>query len=473
MPERGACHLTPQQPQWRFLSLFAGVGGFDLPLTRLGMECVGQVELDAGCRSVLARHFPEVPRHDDIRTTTSWWQAQGRPAVDLVCAGFPCQDLSVAGRRAGLAGPRSGLFFDLAGVIGAVRPGWVLLENVPGLLSSNQGRDFAAVLGTLVELGYGVSWRVLDSRYFGVPQRRRRVFLVGRRGGICPFQILFEPPGGRGDPAPRRPPPPAGAFPAAGGAGAARRHRPAGPRSDRVGADLEVTASLGHHGHSSPRGDGSDTLIISHAPGGLVAPALLANRGGQRTTDLNTPLVAVPSPAGDRGRPAPRMLAWGFAENQRGEITTNDVATGVAGGGGKPGQGYPAVLVGSPDPSGTLTARSYKGPSSTADDAALIISHSHPPGPAAPAAAGVPADQAADGPAVGVVVRRLTPRECERLQGFPEDWTAVGADGRPLSDSARYRAMGNAVTVPVVAWIAARILTHHPAEPQLIEGDGR
>ena len=211
----GVRHLTPtlRRPPMAFLSLFAGVGGFDLPLTRLGLRCIGQVELDPVCRSVLARHFPEVPRHDDIATTTAWWQTQGRPGVDLVCAGFPCQDLSVAGRRAGLDGPRSSLFFDLAAVIDAVRPGWVLLENVPGLLSSNRGRDFAAVLSTLADLGYGVSWRVLDSRYFGVAQRRRRVFLVGRRGAPCPFQILFEPEGGPGDPAAGGPPRSAGALP--------------------------------------------------------------------------------------------------------------------------------------------------------------------------------------------------------------------------------------------------------------------
>lgn len=112
-------HLTstPLRPPLRFLSLFAGVGGLDLPLTGLGMRCIGQVELDPACRSVLARHFPEVPRHDDIATTTAWWQTRGYPAVELVCAGFPCQDLSVAGRRAGLASAHPGLFFDLAGVL--------------------------------------------------------------------------------------------------------------------------------------------------------------------------------------------------------------------------------------------------------------------------------------------------------------------------------------------------------------------
>jgi DNA (cytosine-5)-methyltransferase 1 len=464
-------HLTSThgQPPTAFLSLFAGVGGFDLPLTRLGLDCVGQVELDPGCRSVLARHFPEVPRHDDVRTTIAWWQAQGHPEVELVCAGFPCQDLSVAGRRAGLAGARSGLFFDLAGVLDAVRPRWVLLENVPGLLSSRQGTDFATVLGTLAELGYGVSWRVLDSRYFGVAQRRRRVFLVGRRGAICPFQVLFEPHSGPGDLAPRRPPPPGPARTAPRGAGAARRH-PASPRPDQAGGVAEVaatlTASLGHHGYRSPRGDGTDTLIVSPAAGGQVVPALLANRGGQRTTDLNTPMVAVLPSASDREQPG--RLVRSFAEDQRGEVTTAAVAS-VAAGGGQPGQRYPAVLLAAPDPSGTLTARTGKGPSSTVDDGALVTTH--PTVTATAAEEGVIDGPA--GPGAGVMVRRLTPRECERLQGFPDDWTAAGAGGRRLSDSARYRAMGNAVTVPVVAWIGARLLAaHHATSPPRTWGGG-
>lgn len=101
------------------------------------------------------------------------------PRIDLLAGGFPCQDLSVAGRRAGLAGDRSGLFFEFARIAETLRPRWVLVENVPGLLSSNGGRDFGVVLGTLADLGYGVAWRTLDSRFFGVPQRRRRVFILG------------------------------------------------------------------------------------------------------------------------------------------------------------------------------------------------------------------------------------------------------------------------------------------------------
>lgn len=170
--------LHVQRRPMTFLSLFAGIGGFDLALTRLGLRCVGQVEIDPICRSILARHFPEVARHDDVRTTIAWWHTQPRPAVDLICAGWPCQDVSQAGRRAGLASVRSGLFFAIARVVGALRPRWVLLENVVGLLSSNQGADFQTVLDTLGELGYGVSWRVLDAQQFlrttpGVSSPRR------------------------------------------------------------------------------------------------------------------------------------------------------------------------------------------------------------------------------------------------------------------------------------------------------------
>jgi DNA (cytosine-5)-methyltransferase 1 len=238
-----------------FLSLFAGVGGFDLALARLGLRCVGQVELDPAARRVLARHFPETARHDDIHTTIAWWHAIPRPHVNLICAGWPCQDLSQAGRRAGLAGPRSGLFYELARVVDALHPGWLLLENVPGLLTCNQGTDFQAVLATLVELGYGVAWRVLDARYLGVAQRRRRVWLVGRRGAPCPFEILFDPQSGQGDPAPGGPsgPPPAATLTA--GTGAAGRTRPAGRRREDDHNLVAAATLTANYGDRSPRGD--------------------------------------------------------------------------------------------------------------------------------------------------------------------------------------------------------------------------
>lgn len=175
----------------RYLSTFSGIGGMDLGLDRAGHTCVGQVEIDAKARGILARHWPEVPKHDDIRTAKEWADERGLVGrVDLVCGGAPCQDLSVAGRREGFDGDRSVLVLDMVALAAHVQAGWLLYENVPGLLSSNQGRDLGVLLTVLADYGFHhVEWRTVDAQHFGVPQRRRRVFLVAgarapRRGPI-------------------------------------------------------------------------------------------------------------------------------------------------------------------------------------------------------------------------------------------------------------------------------------------------
>lgn len=185
----------------RFVSLFAGVGGFDLGLERSGHTCVGQVEIDKHAQSVLARHWPDVPKHDDVTTAIDWADEIGLTGnVDLVAGGFPCQDLSVAGKRAGLDGKRSGLFYDALAFAKAVKAKTILLENVPGLLSSNQGRDFGVLLTELADAGYSnIEWRVLNSQFFGVAQRRRRVFIVASLG-TEPFRtVLAECESSAGD----------------------------------------------------------------------------------------------------------------------------------------------------------------------------------------------------------------------------------------------------------------------------------
>lgn len=174
-------------------SLFAGIGGFDLGFERAGIKTTWMVEIDKYCQKVLASHFPDAKLYGDVTELN----AANLDRVDIISAGFPCQDLSIAGKRKGLKGERSGLFFKIVRFLEGLRPAWVVLENVPGLLSSNSGRDFAVVLGSLAECGYGVSWRILDSQFFGVPQRRRRVFIVGSFGRPCPPEILFEPESGR------------------------------------------------------------------------------------------------------------------------------------------------------------------------------------------------------------------------------------------------------------------------------------
>ena len=176
------------------VSLFAGVGGFDLALERAGIRVVASVEIDKKAQAILAKHFPNTQQFNDITEVTGEQLilAGFNPANGVITGGFPCQDLSVAGKRAGLAGKRSGLFWEICRLIDETRSETVILENVVGLLSSNNGRDMAVVIEALVERGYRVAWRVLDAQYFGVPQRRKRVFIVASlgNGGRAPEEIL-------------------------------------------------------------------------------------------------------------------------------------------------------------------------------------------------------------------------------------------------------------------------------------------
>jgi len=175
------------------VSLFAGVGGFDLALERNGVQVVASVEIDKNARKILEKQFPNSTILEDVCDVTGdKLRELGFDSDGIIVGGFPCQDLSVAGKRAGLAGNRSGLFFEITRILEETKAKYFILENVPGLLSSNKGRDMGTVIGTLDDLGYSVAWRVLDAQYFGVPQRRRRVFIVGCLGNDwrTPAEIL-------------------------------------------------------------------------------------------------------------------------------------------------------------------------------------------------------------------------------------------------------------------------------------------
>jgi DNA (cytosine-5)-methyltransferase 1 len=181
------------------VSLFAGVGGFDLAMERNGVNVVANVEIDKHCQALLERKFPNSKQFNDVTTVTGkdLIDAGFNPSRGIITGGFPCQDLSVAGKRAGLAGSRSGLFWEIARLVEETQTQWFILENVPGLLSSNEGKDFGVVLGQMADLGYSVAWRTLDAQHFGVPQRRRRVFIVGNRIGNDkhPAEVLFKSEG--------------------------------------------------------------------------------------------------------------------------------------------------------------------------------------------------------------------------------------------------------------------------------------
>ena len=158
----------------KFISLFAGIGGFDLGFERAGMSCVAQVENNQTAIAVLNHHYPDIARFDDVRNVGR----HNLPSADLICGGFPCQDVSNAGRRAGLAGERSGLWFEFLRIVCETRPRWIVVENVRGLFSSNGGRDFGTILRGLAVNGYDAEWAVLPAAVFGAPHIRERVFIV-------------------------------------------------------------------------------------------------------------------------------------------------------------------------------------------------------------------------------------------------------------------------------------------------------
>jgi DNA (cytosine-5)-methyltransferase 1 len=176
------------------VSLFAGVGGFDLALERQGVKVVASVEIDKKAQDVLRRHFPNSTIFGDVTGVTGEQliQAGFNPKRGIITGGFPCQDLSVAGKRAGLQGSRSGLFWEIVRLLTETKAENFILENVPGLLSSNDGADMATVITALDDIGFDVAWRVCDAQFYGVPQRRRRVFIVGclRGSGGTPAEIL-------------------------------------------------------------------------------------------------------------------------------------------------------------------------------------------------------------------------------------------------------------------------------------------
>jgi DNA (cytosine-5)-methyltransferase 1 len=163
------------------LSLFSGIGGLELGLERAGMTTVGQVEIDPFCRRVLAKHWPEVPRHDDVRTCVEWWGSGPRPAVHVVAGGFPCQPFSKAGRRQGVADERWGWPW-FAGVVRALRPPVVVVENVAALLGDSDA--FGCVLGDLAACGYDADWDCVPAASVGAPHIRDRVFVVAHAIGI-------------------------------------------------------------------------------------------------------------------------------------------------------------------------------------------------------------------------------------------------------------------------------------------------
>lgn len=328
----------------RYISLFSGIEATSCAWQNLDMEPVAFCENDPYPAFVLAYHYPDVPNLKDI-TKIDWSNYRGK--ADIVVGGSPCQSFSIAGKRDGLKGA-SGLMYEYIRCVQEVRPSWTVWENVPGALSSSHGEDFRCLLKSLDALGYGLAWRILDSRFFGVPQRRRRVYLVGHLGDRRAAEVLFERESLRGDTAPVRQ-----------------------SRQDATGTN-DTSAQIAD----------TYTLKVRQGTGN-------GGKGALVHKDMLSTLTASYKP-----------VLFCRAGNHAKAGCHKDMAP-------------------------TLSAHAAKEPP--------LISLTPP--------------------------RHLTPLECECLQGFPDGWTAVpGPGGKLLSDTRRYKMLGNSMAVPVMRWIGSRIL---------------
>ncbi|MFI5698387.1 DNA cytosine methyltransferase [Kribbella sp. NPDC051586] len=260
------------------VSLCAGIGGIDLAFHRAGIPTRAAVEIDRRARGVLADRFPRAVLFEDLtKVSADDLIAVGVvPDRTVLAAGWPCQGNSSRGRRAGLDDPRSGLWVHVARLLAELRPRWFVGENVPGLLSVNDGRDFGTVLADLAELGMDSAWRVLDGRGFGVPHRRRRLVLVGHSGDrSAPVRVLLEPDRVPGNPHPHHPPTPQPARPAQGSAGEGRGDR----ADDTAGGRLTTWAPA--YSHSLVSHGGNDKQDPS-----MVTYVVQSHTGPRRLTPL-------------------------------------------------------------------------------------------------------------------------------------------------------------------------------------------
>lgn len=336
-------------------SVCSGIEAATVAWHPLGWRPAFFAEIEPFPKRVLQTYYPNVENLGDL---TTLHQRDDLPEIDLLVGGTPCQDFSIAGNRAGLEGERGLLALHHLLLVERLRPRWVLWENVPGVLSSNGGRDFGTFLGALAELGYGFCYRVLDAQHYGVPQRRRRVFVVGHSGGAWQraAAVLLEPESLRGHP---------------------------------------------------PKGRGAGKEVASEAGGGAA--------GG--------------------GEPIPFDLTQITSSSNRSACRPGDPAYTI------PARGRPPHVAFCADLAPTLQANGKAAGSTPQQDAqngALVVEAYGGNNTSGPSPRGV---------------RRLTPTECERLQGFPDDYTNIPG----AKDGPRYKALGNSMAVPVMRWIGERI----------------
>jgi DNA (cytosine-5)-methyltransferase 1 len=452
----------------KYLSVCSGIEAATVAWHPLGWKAVAYSEIEKFPSEVLAHHYPNTPNVGDM-TKFKEWNLESN--VDLLVGGTPCQSFSVAGLRKGLDDPRGNLMLTYLAIADKFWPRWLVWENVPGVLSSNGGKDFGTFLGGLGELGYGFAYRILDAQYFGVAQRRRRVFVIGYLGDWRPAAaVLFERHSLSGNPAPSRQKGQEVAATIAARFGNSRNNHeecvtwPAeisstldttfgtkqGLENQHVNAGCPMFVpsqpialaenTIGRQPENGGNGDGftdggpmytlnatgvhgvaQPIFFEPRSPDGVprihsvdgVSPTLNTMQGGN-TQPCITHVINKPTIVHGTQDPCVSDIAFAQGRNNGGE---NVLIQPV---------GFDAY-------NNDITGEVSKTIDTGSD-------YHHVPNLWQ-----------------GMAVRRLTPVECERLQGFGDNYTDIQSKGKPTPDGPRYKALGNSMAVPVMRWIGERI----------------
>jgi DNA (cytosine-5)-methyltransferase 1 len=419
---------------------------------------VGFSEIEKFPSQVLAHHYPEVTNYGDMTKFKEW---NINEPVNLLVGGTPCQSFSVAGLRKGLDDPRGNLMLTFLAIADHYKPKWIVWENVPGVLSSNGGKDFGTFLGALGEIGYGFAYRVLDAQYFGVAQRRRRVFVVGCLGDWrSAAAVLFDSESLRGNPAPSR------------------------EKRQEV-TELAGTLAASGGGLNRPAGNANELDFC------VVAKCLTTGVGKRYDPETESLIPAYGIQGNSIGRkPENGPQGSGISENVSFTLTKTDRhgvahAFKIRGGCEGGGKGYlgqddleftisthqdqhiaqPITIATKQfsqninyDVSSSLLANDYKEPQAVFQPIPFGVGEQPDVGHCLRSGASK-ADKHESTTYIkqSMAVRRLTPTECERLQGFPDGYTDIQPNGKPTADGPRYKALGNSMAVPVMKWIGERI----------------
>jgi DNA (cytosine-5)-methyltransferase 1 len=416
----------------KYLSVCSGIEAATVAWHSLGWEAVAYSEIERFPSEVLAHHYPSTPNLGDMTKFKEW---NFESNVDLLVGGTPCQSFSVAGLRKGLDDPRGNLMLTYLAIADKYRPRWLVWENVPGVLSSNGGKDFGVFLGALGELGYGFAYRILDAQYFGVAQRRRRVFVVGYLGDWrAAAAVLFERHSLQGHPAPSR----------------EKRKSVAAYTSSSIGGYSEGVGTLRAHGGDI--GGGSENLIASKQWPADISSTLdttFGTKQGLEDQHVNAgcPMFVPAQPIAFNGQMSNPQTDVDMTQTLQAK---NPMAVCLMDQGG-------SVMNIERDMTGTLRRETHGHEPIVMQPIGFDAYNNNVTGDVSKTI-----DTGQDYHHVpnilqSMAVRRLTPVECERLQGFGDNYTDIKSKGKPTPDGPRYKALGNSMAVPVMRWIGKKI----------------